>query len=97
MQKSAYLLLHGTIYGEIAEPLQWKDYTGKSASVCTRTSQVDWRSNLFSKAAPPVMPLGTMTDNAPIDVVSWGGNVGHIGPTGLEWWQQCMTLFMRHV
>lgn len=97
MQKSAYLFLHGTIYGEIADALPWEDMPGKSASVCTRTSQDDWVDNLFSKAAPPILPLGTMTNNAPIDVISWNAGPGAPVVDGMEWWQQCMTLFMRHI
>ena len=97
MQKSAYLLLHGTIYGDIATALPWKDMPGKSASVCTRADQVAWRNNLFSKAAMPTLPVGTMTNNAPIDVISWNAGPGMAVVDGVEWWQQCMTLFMRHI
>lgn len=83
--------------GILADALPWKDMQGKSVSVCQNTSQQDWRNNLFSKADMPTLPLGTMTDNAPIDVISWNAGQGLVVVDGMEWWQQCMTLFMRHI
>lgn len=40
---------------------------------------------------------GSLTDTGPIDVVHWAG-VGRYPSDGyLAWWEQCMTLFMRHI
>lgn len=98
MQKSALLYLHNTIYGDIATALPFVDMPGKSASICVRSSQVDWRNNLFSRAAAAQLSVGMLTSNAaPIAVVNWTAGGGHCVVDGMEWWSQCMTMFMRHV
>ena len=97
MDKAGLLLIHGTVYGTIAEALPWRDMDNKSVSVCKLTSQVDWRNNLYPNAQPAsCLQSPLLTDNAPIDVISWN-LTGYTGESGLEWWQQCMSLFLRHI
>jgi len=59
---------------------------------------IPWRQDIYS-AWPPQdnLVFGPLTNNAPIDVISWIAGPGEIKITGMEIWQQCMTLFMRHV
>lgn len=94
--KHSLLLTHGTIYGDIPAVLPWVDYTAKSASLDQMADQVEWRNGLYYADPVATALHGAMTNNAPIDVYSWAVT-GHAGETGLEWWQQCMTLFMRHI
>ena len=95
--KQSLLLTHGTIYGYVAASLPWRDYdNGRSPSVFKRADQVEWRNTLYPATMHPQVPVGPMTDNATIDFHHWN-MAGHIGESGLEWWQQCMTLFMRHI
>lgn len=94
--KHSLLLTHGTIYGYVADSLPYVDYTGKSTSVVKFADQAEWRAALYPVIpASPVLD-GSMTNNAPIDFHHWT-MAGYVGESGLEWWQQCMTLFMRHI
>ena len=97
MDKAGLLLIHGTVYGTIADALPWRDMDGKSPNVCKVTSTEEWRAALFLNAAPATcLQSPDLINNAPIDVVSWS-ITGYTGESGLEWWQQCMTLFLRHI
>lgn len=95
MATSDLLLLHGTIYGHLGASLPWADFSAKSASLDKMADQTEWRSGLFPTELAAGALDGAMTDNAPIDVVSWSAS-GSIGETGLELWRQCMTVLMRH-
>lgn len=93
--KQSLLLTHGTIYGAIAPALSWHDCPGKPSGFAFMADQVAWRSGLYySQLSLPEL-MGPVTDNAPIDVIQWT-TVGHKGESGMEWWQQCVTLLMRH-
>lgn len=92
--KHSLLLTHGTIYGYSAESAPWTAFAG--SNVVRRTGPVEWRADLYTHENHKDMPVGMMTDNTPIDFISWSV-VGHVSESGLEWWQQCMTLFMRHI
>lgn len=95
--KQSLLLTHGTIYGTVGGPVgPWVDFASLSASFNKQAGVSAWMDALFYKGDPEVDLTGALTDNLPIDVVSWQ-NTGRLDHTGLEWWQQCMTLFMRHI
>lgn len=94
--KHSLLITHGTIYGDIPVILPVKQYEYTSASVVKLSGQVEWRNGLFRFADCLASPVGTMTDNSTIDFHHWS-MVGGLGESGLEQWQQCMTLFMRHI
>lgn len=94
--KHSLLLTHGTTYGYIPTVLQGKDCTDRFPALYRMADQVEWRSGLYPSEVASSCFVGSMTDNAPIDFHSWSV-IGNIGETGMEWWQQCMTLFMRHI
>lgn len=95
--KQSLLLTHGTIYGDIAEYLPFIDCIPDVNPTAVRSASVtEWRAGQMQPESRQEILMGTMTDNAPIDFHHWT-MVGGIGESGLEWWQQCMTLFMRHV
>jgi len=96
MANNYLLLLHGTIYGDIAQVLPVVQFTGRSSNFDAQVDQDEWREDLFGAYLPEAAISGTMTYNEPIDFIHWTMD-GHIGETGMEWWQQCMTLLMRHI
>lgn len=78
-------------------PSEFYVYPGLPAGVESSWS-VPWRAGLFTAVAPLDTAIGgPLTHNEPIDVISWTAGPGEIKVTGLEIWQQCLTLFMRHV
>lgn len=93
--KKSLLITHGTVYGEIPADPGHIDYAGISSSI-SDSWELPWRQELYHVQAPDQLPFGPLTDNAPIDVVSWPGT-GELSPSGMEIWQQCLTLFMRHI
>jgi len=90
------LLLHGTIYGYAQPVLPVIQFNGRSSSYDAINDPVDWRGGLFGKYYPIDDFYGGMTFNEPVDFIHWPID-GRLGETGLEWWQQCMSLFMRHI
>lgn len=94
--KQSLLLTHGTIYGYAAPQLPWQRRSDFSPSLDAMSDQVTWRSGLYPALQPEVYDFGEVTDNATIDFYSWNHD-GDIVRTGHEWWEQCMTLFMRHI
>jgi len=97
--KHSLLLIHGTIYGCLPEPHPEMLYVwpGRSNSL-VRAEATPWRASVpYTCLAADHDVVGTITHNEPIDVVSWYAGPGEIKITGMEIWEQCMTLFMRHI
>ena len=96
--KRSLLLTHGTIYGTATPDTLFKGYEGVTTSI-TNGWTVPWRTNLYLNTVITAgnFRVGPMTKNEPIDVIHWAAGPGKIHPSGLEWWQQCLTLFMRHI
>lgn len=83
--------------GIILPSIPWAEYSGLSSTVVAGVAPQPNDSDYPYMVAPEGCVHGPMTDNGPIDVVSWEGS-GVMAPDGyLEWWQQCLTLFMRHI
>ena len=95
-QKQSLLLTHGTIYGYTADSLPFHVYDALSKSVVKRADQVEWHSTLYPELQIADVLDGMLTNTAPIDFYHWN-IAGDVGESGLELWQQCMTLFMRHI
>jgi hypothetical protein len=75
-------------------------FTSRSLDYCSINFLVynnDWRDNLYTNAEPidDVM-FGTLTGHGTLDFYSWSTE-GMVYPSGSEIWEQCMTLFMRHI
>jgi hypothetical protein len=94
-KKHALLLLHGTVYGTLRDSPPVKDYEGITASI-GNSYATPWRQDLLAGFLPPDTRLGPMIDNSPIDVISWSA-IGDQGESGMEIWNKCLTLFMRHI
>ncbi len=95
--KNSLLLIHQTIYGELIGEGTYFVPSLLSSSI-ENSWLVNYRQDWFYKAAPASYSLfGPMTDNMPISVTHWYAGPGHVPETGLEIWEQCMTLFMRHI
>lgn len=91
------LLLHGTIYGYLGET-DGNYVFPDLPSGFVNAEVVPWRDNIPFVTGPNTDMYGPITaDNIPIDVVSWPAGTGVVGPNGLDIWQQCLTLFMRHI
>jgi hypothetical protein len=97
--KRSLLILQGIVYGDLTMPYPdlLKIMDNLPGGIVAAAS-VPWRNDTPYLAAPANFNLyGPMTDHAPIDMISWAAGPGVIGPTGMEIWEQCMTLFMRHI
>lgn len=88
------LLTHGTIYGVINESLEAVQFDGINISI-----ENSWSARTKPFYAPyasiaETAVSGTMTNNVPIEVVSWG--VTGAAPANNLWpWQSCVTLLTR--
>lgn len=93
--KHSLLLLHGTVYGQI-DVLTWHDLSPKSINIDQWNNPAyDWKVGLFETSTMAATATGTMTDNAPIDVVHWAADgVAALSP--MVPWRNCMKL-MRHI
>ena len=94
--KQSLLITHGTVYGYTTPETLTKEYVGISSSF-TNGWVLPWRPDLYPALPAPPAIFGPMTNNAPIDVISWYAGPGSVGEDGMGWWRQCLTLFMRHI
>ena len=97
MDKAGLLLIHGTVYGSICQPLQFV-----TASDMTENAS-HWGSPEWWDDSPVMLPpaqslAGVQTIGLhSIDFVHWDAGGGEYTPFELGWWRACMTLFMRHI
>lgn len=97
MQRHSLLIIHGTIYGEIDFSPGAREWSDRQAGVVA-AELISFRADWPYKAPPPDYSLyGGMTEYTPIDVISWYAGPGDYGWTGMEIWQMCLTLFLRHI
>jgi len=95
--KHSLLLTHGTVYGQAPGDAGYYVFPDITTSI-ENSWATPWRTNIpYAVVAANHNMVGTITHNEPIDVISWNAGNGRVSPTGLEIWEQCMTLFMRHV
>lgn len=94
--KQSFLLTHNTIYGFAPEPTLIKSFDDISSSFPNGWA-VPWRLNVPSNQNPQVVECGDYTEVVPIDVVHWELYGAKEGRSGLEIWENCLTLFMRHI
>jgi hypothetical protein len=95
--KNSLVLIHQTIYGDIPVEVPYSVTTAITSSI-ENSWLVNYRQDLYYKS--PALSsniFGPMTNNMPIDTVHWYAGPGHVPETGMEIWEQCMTLFMRHI
>jgi len=94
--KHSLLITQGIVYGDTVPVMPYYDFPEKSSNIDQWGSPV-WRLSGFPKAVTAqANHAGTMTDCGPVQFITWAGSA-KVGITGSEWWEQCMTLFMRHV
>ncbi|MDR2550025.1 MAG: hypothetical protein LBD10_07510 [Desulfobulbus sp.] len=95
MKKNELLLLHGTVYGQapIDSIALRYDCPFKSANIDRYGPPTDIP---YLVTEPTPCPCCQLTDNTPIEFIHWSAP-GCAGWTGMEWWEGCMTLLMRHV
>ncbi|WP_310601433.1 hypothetical protein [Desulfobulbus sp.] len=93
MRKNELLLLHGTIYGQIPAQVPWYDCPFKTSNIDQYGKPTDI-PYLLTELRSCI--TGDLANNTPIDVVHWNA-AGVTKWSGMEWWEGCMTLFMRHV
>lgn len=94
MAASDLLLLHGTIYGVIyqSDPVA---FSGTTNSVEQHNYPgFDWDADVPFIADSPPMLAGPMTDNGPVEVVSW--TVAGAAPYDLLTpWRRCGLILTR--
>jgi hypothetical protein len=92
--KQSLLLTHGTVYGH-AMPAVPVGFTGMSASIERHNvAGFNWDADVPYLATYTANPLGTMTDNSPIDIISWTVT-GSPAVDLLAPWRQCAVLLTR--
>ncbi|MBV5305558.1 MAG: hypothetical protein J0652_02570 [Desulfobulbaceae bacterium] len=101
--KQSLLLIQGVIYAELPESVSFYVYPDQSVSF-EHSWAVPWRQDIdlttpaTSLIPPVVLPAsGTMTDNAPIDIIGQTAGTAFVGPSGMEWHEQCMAILMRRI
>lgn len=84
--------------GSLPDPYPDKYFIPALPSAMAAAAAVSWRDDIpYVVASADHDIVGPITDSSPpISVVSWEA-AGAIKETGMEWWRQCMTLFMRHI
>lgn len=93
-RRRGILLTQQIIYGDIASPL-WVDFADKSANIDLWGNPVFWLTGIpYLHAATPLLAAGSVTDTSPIEMVHWAA-LGHAHASGIEYWRQCLDLFMR--
>lgn len=97
MAANDLLLTHGTIYGTLPPAVPWAIFADMPTTVAAAVAPQPESADYPYAVAPPGYLSGTLTDNSPIDVISWTGAGKFASEGHLSWWEQCMTLFMRHV
>jgi len=96
--KHSLLLIHGTVYGQYQPDIDGYYVFPDITTSIENSWATPWRINIpYVGVAANHNMVGTITHNEPIDVISWNAGNGRVSPTGLEIWEQCMTLLMRHV
>lgn len=93
--KHSLLLTHGTVYGQI-DPLVVLDLSPKSVNIDQwHNPAYDWKVGLFELRTMATTSTGTMTNNAPVDLVHWTG-AGHLELPLMVQWRTCLKL-LRHI
>lgn len=93
--KHSLLLTHGTVYGQI-DPLGWFDLRPKSTNIDQWDDPgYDWKQGLFDLRTMAATATGAMTENAPVDLVSWSV-AGSLEVSPMVQWRGCLKL-LRHV
>lgn len=93
--KHSLLLTHGTVYGQI-DPLAVFEFSPKSVNIDQwHNPAYDWKVGLFELRTMATTSTGTMTNNAPVDLVHWTG-AGGFGRSPMVQWRTCLKL-LRHI
>lgn len=94
--KHSLLLTHGTVYGQI-DPLAVLDLSPKSVNIDQwHNPAYSWLPGLLeirTMALPT--STGTMTNNAPVDLVHWT-EAGGLELSPMVQWRTCLKL-LRHI
>jgi hypothetical protein len=94
------LIIHGTIYGQLDNEIDIRslfkvpDLPSSIDNSLLINFMDDWP---YKCAAFPNLHQGTITYNEPIDFIHWNAGYAQVNKTGFEIWEQCLTLFLRHI
>jgi len=92
--KHSLLLIHGTVYGQI-DPLEVFGLSPKSANIDQwHNPAYSWLPGLLEIRTMPATSTGTMTNNAPVDLVHWTG-AGGFGLSPMVQWNNCLKLLVH--
>lgn len=93
--KHSLLLTHGTVYGQ-RQSLAPVDLADKSINIDQWNNPAyDWKVGLFERRSMAATGTGTITDNAPVDLISWS-TTGSAALSPMAPWRNCMKL-LRHI
>ena len=93
--KQSLLLTHGTVYGQI-DPLAVLSLSPKSVNIDQwNNPDYDWRVGLFEIRTMADSDTGSMTNNAPVDLVHWSA-AGSLALSPMVPWRTCMKV-LRHI
>lgn len=80
--------------GVLAPQAVFVDYPHKTVNIDRWGTPVFWLTDIPYANVPPAYPAGMMTDQSPIDVVSWTGS-GMVHADLLISWGRCLLMLMR--
>lgn len=96
LKKKGLLLTHGTIYGSMPPSIQAAvQLTGYTNSTERHNYPgFDWDADMPYLNTLPAALLGTLTDNAPVDMVHWAAS-GVTAYDTLAPWRGCLLMLER--
>ncbi len=93
--KRSLLLIHGTVYGQI-DPLAFFDLSPKSVNIDQwHDPDYDWKVGLFELRTMALPGTGTMTNNAPVDLIHWNVS-GSAALSPMAPWRNCLKM-LTHI
>jgi len=92
-RKRGLLLTQQIIYAEL-RPYEWVDLQPKSTNIDQWGNAVFWQANVPYNHDMTFNVAGPMTNTQPIDVATWAPPCT-VHPSGMEYWHQCLDLFLR--
>ena len=88
------LLLHGTIYGQIAADVPWEDC--EDITVINQ-NQYPLPTMFWTGDAAPNLAGPMAAGDHAVDFVHWTAGPGAVSFSGLEIWRLCLSVFLRHL
>lgn len=87
------LLLHGTIYGQMAADVPWED----CENITPNNGNDPPPSTFWTGDVAQCQIASMAAGNHAVDFVHWTAGPGAVSFSGLEIWRLCLSVFLRHL